>query len=100
MTADNLVDDILPPHPNFTTAGDALALIETVLLPAMGGSVLAALAGRDTAVELALEALTECLQFGIVAVADLASGKGLAQVKKDLDDRLTDLVEQQLLPLG
>lgn len=86
-----------------TIIGDVETLLSTskapyvVVLEAIVGqavpAILAALAGQETAVEIAAPFIGKCLDFGAQAIRDLVAGKGAAAVLADLDSYCADVIE-------
>ena len=95
---DNILDEVLPPHPAFTTIADAVDVIETTILPGVLTIVTKFFQGQDTPLEMGEELLFEALSIASGAITDLLAKKSLLEVRRDVDDKLTDLLESMKFP--
>lgn len=70
-----------------------LVVLEAVVVKAIP-AVLEALAGQETAVEIAAPYVRDLWSFGSQALSDMASGKGAVAVLQDLDSAVADAIEK------
>lgn len=72
--------------------GPILVVAEAIVLKAIP-AVLAALAGQETATQIAAPFVADLWNFGTKAFSDMAGGKGLDAVLVDLDTMCANAIE-------
>ena len=72
--------------------GPLVVVAEAIVLKAIP-AVLAALAGQETATQIAAPYVADLWAFGTKSFSDLAAGKGLDAVLADLDSMCADAIE-------
>ena len=93
MTTSALVPGVMPPS---TTTAELEALLLAVIPTALT-AVEDAFGGGPVALGLVGGLVKDVLGALPTVIDDLAAGKGLEQVRRDLDDQIVDLVESAKL---
>lgn len=94
---DTVLDTLIPSHPNYTTAMDAVDLMGELVGTALP-SLLAALAGPETAIEIGEDALRGVVALMPGLIDDLLAKVPVADVRKKLDDAVADILENLKFP--
>ena len=74
------------------TAQDAIGAVMS-FLPGVLDTIASVQGSALTPIEISAEIIGKALGFAQVAITDLAAGKSLDAVRKDMDDQLVDFIE-------